>query len=116
MLPVATVVLLSVFVELHHRKHTVALLVNTLLHHFSGFYRQSTDMGGFGGLAMGLGMILWLTILGPVVWAIRAMAWPRRVPVEESALEAVKLRYARGEISQGEFEQARRALAPGVTE
>lgn len=73
-------------------------------------------MGGFGG---GWWMAI-LMILVPVlvIWVVVALArgdtWfdgPRHTEHAESAMELLKKRYARGEISKEEFEEKRRTLA-----
>jgi uncharacterized membrane protein len=64
-------------------------------------------MGLFGGVVM-LAFLVAVVLLA--VWAVRSV-WPVRHQEErESALEILKRRYAAGEISQAEYEQARRAL------
>jgi len=70
-------------------------------------------MTGFE-LGMGLGGWLWM-ILGVVlvvvvVWALVAAAAGRDRPVAEHAAQILKARFARGEITQAEYEQARRLL------
>ena len=69
-------------------------------------------MGLFGGFGMLLGTLFWVGLLALVVWGVISLARPRPTEprVEDSALEIVKRRYARGEISQAEYEQARRDL------
>ena len=62
--------------------------------------------------------VIGLTIFFVLVFALfllitrgaRAILGPRRRLEEELGLEALRSRLARGEISQTEFEQARRAL------
>lgn len=63
---------------------------------------------------MGLGGWLWM-ILGVVlavvvVWALVAAVAGRDRPPAETAGQILKARFARGEISQPEYEQARRLL------
>ena len=65
--------------------------------------------GLFGGLGMGFGMILWIGLIALVVWAAVAL-FNRSGRAEESPLETLKRRYARGEISEAEFERARECL------
>lgn len=73
-------------------------------------------MYGFGGWGMGLGMLwgglLWLVVIGLLVWAVIAFtSSARRHPTGDEPLEILKRRFARGEITEAEFEQARRRLA-----
>lgn len=71
-------------------------------------------MGGFG--AMGLMSIIWIGILGLIIWAVVTAV---RRPGEsgnpnqpaDSALEILKRRYARGEIDKEEFEAKKKDLA-----
>ena len=66
--------------------------------------------GMWGGFGMLLGLVFWLAVIGLVVWGLHVLLEPRDRTVREDALEIVRLRFARGEISQAEFEVARRAL------
>jgi len=72
------------------------------------------DWGWGMWLAMTIGMTAMLVTLLAIVWLIvRAVGPPREIQrsVEDSALEELRLRYARGEISSEEFEERRRTLA-----
>ncbi len=68
-------------------------------------------MGGFGG--MGLMSLVWIIVLGLIIWAVVAAV---RRPRESngtprsanSALEILKRSYARGEISKDEFESKKK--------
>lgn len=66
-------------------------------------------MGFFGGLLM---LLAWAAIVALVVWAVRVSIVSRRIAEDENdtALAILKRRYAAGEISQTEYEQARRVL------
>jgi putative membrane protein len=68
-------------------------------------------MTGFGGLAMLVGPLLWVAVLVLVVWAVTALFGRSSPDTRSDALEVLKHRYAAGEITQAEFETARRALA-----
>jgi len=70
-------------------------------------------MMGYGGYGLfgGLGMVIWIVIVALAIWALVALFNNRATRPEQSPLEILKRRYARGEISQAEFEQARRNLA-----
>lgn len=64
-------------------------------------------------IGMGLGMLVfWVLIIVGIVAAIRWLITTSRQtrPPEESPLESLKRRYARGEIDQAEFEERRRDL------
>ncbi len=69
--------------------------------------------GGFGGMGWGGGLLMvlvWVAILVLVIWAVRAL-FPGTPGVErEGPLDLLKRRYAAGEITSAEYEQARRAI------
>ncbi|MCL4534218.1 MAG: SHOCT domain-containing protein [Chloroflexi bacterium] len=73
-----------------------------------GFYG---GYGLLGGLGMGFGMIVWVLLIALVVWVLVRGLGGFGGTEPESPLELLKRRYARGEISQAEFEQARRDLS-----
>ncbi|MHB0912099.1 MAG: SHOCT domain-containing protein [Armatimonadota bacterium] len=66
--------------------------------------------GPLGWIGMLIGLIVWLLILGGlvylVVWLIRRFAAPH-----ESALDVLSKRYARGEIDREEYERMKRELS-----
>ncbi len=64
------------------------------------------------GFGMGLGMwIFWLVIIAIIVLLVRAaMGGGNNGAPSESALELLKKRYAKGEISKEEYERIRRDL------
>jgi len=64
-------------------------------------------MGLFGGLFM---LLFWVSIIVLVVLAVRNLFPSQRQSDHEVAIELLKRRYAAGEISQAEYEQARNAL------
>jgi putative membrane protein len=79
------------------------------------WYRDSWGpmMGyGFGGVFMMLMWILFILIVGMVVYALvrGKRITPLGIPPEETALEILKKRYAKGEIKKEEFEQMKRDL------
>jgi putative membrane protein len=55
-------------------------------------------------------LLFWAAIILLVVWAVRSVFPSQRQGEHESAIEILKRRYAAGEISQAEYEQARKAL------
>jgi uncharacterized membrane protein len=69
------------------------------------------------GWAMGLGGSLWMVlvlvagvaIVVALVWAVSA-AGGRRGSTTEDAAQILKTRFARGDLTQAEYEQARRLL------
>lgn len=73
-------------------------------------------MGGFGMLA-GMGwpgmltmVLFWIGVILLIVWGVSALFPTHARTTEPDALEILRRRYARGEISREEFEQARMAL------
>ena len=74
---------------------------------------ESGMMTGLGGWLMG---ILWLVIVGLIAWFIVSLVRssgataPSATGAHDQALEVLKTRYARGEITREEFEDKRRDL------
>ncbi|HIE56559.1 MAG TPA: SHOCT domain-containing protein [Chromatiaceae bacterium] len=66
---------------------------------------------GFGG---GIMWLVWILIILAVVWVIRSAVSPDRgkspPSQQDSALEILKARYARGEITAEEYQRMRREL------
>lgn len=73
--------------------------------------------GGFGFLWMA---IFWIVVLGGVIWFLGSL-FPRSnttqppTKTSDAALDIVKQRYARGEISREEYESMRRDLDTSET-
>jgi len=67
-------------------------------------------MGGFGWLGMLTMLLFWIGVIALVVWGLSNLFSARQAGAEPDALEILKRRYARGEISHEEFVQARDAL------
>ena len=73
------------------------------------------DYGHGTGMMWGMGwifmMIFWGFILVALIFLVRWLVGVTRTPkTEESALEILKKRYARGEIDKEEFEQKKKDL------
>ncbi|MBI5420551.1 MAG: SHOCT domain-containing protein [Deltaproteobacteria bacterium] len=72
-------------------------------------------MGGGMGLWMALAMISWLVLVVGVVllavWVVRKFATGAGEKAEESPLDILKKRYARGEISREEYEEKKRDIS-----
>lgn len=72
-------------------------------------------MGGAMGLWMVLAMLSWLALIVGivllVVWAVRKFGTGAGKAIEESALDILKKRYARGEISREEFEEKKQGIS-----
>ncbi len=61
------------------------------------------------------GWIIWLIVIAVVIWAIvtlvnRSQPPPSSPPQQETAMEILKKRYARGDISKEEFQEKKRDL------
>ena len=71
-------------------------------------------MGGGMGIWTLFGMIFWIVLIVGVVllviWVIQRAAGGGTSKTGESALEILKKRYARGEISKEEFEEKKRDI------
>jgi putative membrane protein len=71
-------------------------------------------MMGFGFGVMGLGAVLmvlfWVGLIALIVWAATRLFPRQRRDEREVAQETLRRRYAAGEISAAEYEQARRAI------
>jgi putative membrane protein len=70
------------------------------------------DGGAFGWLWMFGGLLVMVGFVVLIVWAISAMSRGvvSREPERPAALDILRERYARGEITQQEFEQAKKTL------
>jgi putative membrane protein len=68
-------------------------------------------MGGAWGVVMMLMMlVVWGVVIGAIVLGLRSLVNPGRPSRSDQALEILRERYARGEISSQEFEAKRRDL------
>jgi putative membrane protein len=78
---------------------------------FGGWYGWHMMDGRMSGW-MVLGMIFWAVVLvGVVVLTVRAFRRPGAGGDGETALEILKKRYARGEISREEFEAMKKDIS-----
>jgi putative membrane protein len=71
--------------------------------------------GWMGGGGMWFGWIIWLVIIGVIVWLVMNQSGRNRNqnqvnPHQESHLDILKKRYARGEINKEQFEQMKKDL------
>jgi putative membrane protein len=61
-------------------------------------------------IGTGLMILFWIAIILLVIWAVRSL-FPRHMGSgRDQALETLRQRYAKGEISSAEYEQARARL------
>jgi putative membrane protein len=73
--------------------------------HYGGW---GSPLGWIGPIMMAL---FWIAIIVAIVFAIRYFVrQARRSGQDNSALEILKTRYAKGEISKEEYEEKRRAI------
>jgi len=69
------------------------------------------DGGGIGWIWMLGGLLVMVGFVVLIVWAIGAAnRGTRREPERQSALDILRERYARGELTQQDFEQAKKTL------
>jgi putative membrane protein len=71
-----------------------------------GGYDMMSGMGG-GMLVI---VVFWIAVIAVIFWGFISMSRVRRSVSEPDSQEILKRRYARGEISREEFEQARNVL------
>lgn len=69
-------------------------------------------MGAGGWLWMVLVPVIVIAIIGALIWLAVSSATGRRSSVDEAA-QILAARFARGEITEAEYEQARRLLGVG---
>lgn len=65
---------------------------------------------GIGMMLMGL--LFWVLVIVALVLGIRWLASQGRAPERDTAMDILRQRYARGEITREEFEATRRDLGP----
>jgi putative membrane protein len=72
--------------------------------------------GGGGGFWMLVGLLLLIALIVLVVWAVMHLTHPGRAamhdPSRPTPNEILRERFARGEISAQEFEDAKKVLGP----
>jgi uncharacterized membrane protein len=69
--------------------------------------------GGIGGMGAGASLLMVLALVAVLlaaVWAVRELAPGTRGTARTEPVDLLKQRYAAGEISHDEYEQARRAI------
>jgi putative membrane protein len=71
-------------------------------------------MFGYGFGVMGIGMVLmalfWIALIALTVWALVRLVPRDRRSDHDAAVEIVRRRYAAGEITDAEYQQALKAL------
>ena len=72
-----------------------------------GGYGLMAGMGWWGILTM---VLFWAGVIALIIWGVSALTTQRPMAAIPDALEVLRQRYARGEISQEEFIQARETL------
>ena len=72
-----------------------------------GGYHMMSGMGG----GMLLVAVFWIAVIAAIFWGLISMSRIHRRVFEPEPEEILKQRYARGEISREEFEQARKVLS-----
>ncbi len=75
-------------------------------------YFTNVGAWGWGALVMWLLMIVfWGAVIALIVWAIRSVFPPATRLPTESATDILRRRYAAGELSEAEFQQAMAQLS-----
>jgi putative membrane protein len=69
-------------------------------------------LAGMGWPMLLLMLLLWGGAIALILWGVSSLFPAGRASVEADALEILRRRYARGEISREEFLQASEALRP----
>ena len=67
-------------------------------------------LGGFGGFGMLFGGLFWIALIALVIWGAMILFPGRRDGGQETALQIIQRRYATGEISAAEYQQAKKGL------
>jgi putative membrane protein len=73
-----------------------------------GFYGGGYWLGGFIGMLLIAAALACIVFL--VIWLVRRMPQKPEEGEEESAIDILKRRYARGEISREEYERMKRDI------
>ena len=63
----------------------------------------------FGGFPMLFGVLFWAGLVAVLVWGATAL-FGRGCAPEPTPLEILRRRYARGDITEAEYEQTRKAI------
>lgn len=58
----------------------------------------------------GFGMLIWICAIVVVVWLVLKVSQRQGGPTQETPLDILKKRYAKGEIDKKEFEQKKKDL------
>jgi putative membrane protein len=67
-------------------------------------------LGAYGGYGMMFGGLVWIILIALVVWGAVNLFPGRRETGQDTAMQILRKRYAAGEISSAEFQQAKRDL------
>jgi putative membrane protein len=63
-------------------------------------------MAGMGWLGILTMLLFWVGVLALVIWGVSNLSPTPRLATESDAVEIVRQRFARGEISREEYQQA----------
>jgi putative membrane protein len=74
---------------------------------WDGMYGYGMGWGWFGFILM---IAFWVLVILGIVYLVKALAGRGASPKEETALDILKKRYARGEIDAEEFARKKRDL------
>ena len=73
-------------------------------------YGGFAGMGTVGGFGMVCGLLVLVALIALFVWGLRTRVSPQRRAEDATPLEIIQRRFARGEISDAEYERGRKAL------
>lgn len=72
-------------------------------------------LGGMGWLGMAAMLFVWIGVIALIIWGLSGLFPRNRATTELDALEIVRRRFARGEISREEYLQATETLHAPVS-
>lgn len=77
---------------------------------YNNYSGYGNMMGNFGWGGLLIGLLLFIIVIGVVIYAISSFNRPHHVASIDSAMEIAKQRYAKGEITKEEFESIKERL------
>lgn len=75
---------------------------------FGGCFGYGSPFWGIGGILMGVVCVLLITVV--IIFVVRALKKTGHLHSSAGAMEALKLRYAKGEITEEEYLRIKKTL------